>query len=216
MLKKSLMALVLSSMAVAASAHELWIERDGNGPVRVYVGHAEGHPDKGESVAKLEANTKVFTTDAKQLAKLAVKEDHLEATVATQGDARMVNDLVWNPWKTKEGGYQAAIFTARAGRTDTKAVLDFELVPVAANGNTFTLVYKGKPLAEADVNVISPEKWTKTFTTDSEGRITLPIKEKGRFILVGAHNVDADKGTEVAGQKVDKLSYTTALSFVAE
>lgn len=215
MLKKSLIALVLSSIAVAASAHELWIERDGQGPVRVYVGHAEGEPDKGESVAKLEANTAVFTTDNKQLAALAVKEDHLEARLATQGDARMVNDLVWKPWKTKDGEFQAAVFYARAGRTDTNAVVDFEFVPLAANSDTFTLIYKGKPLADIEINVISPEKWTKTLTTDAQGRVTVPVKEKGRFILVGGHTVAADKDTEIAGQKVDKLLYTTALSFVA-
>lgn len=216
MFSKTLLALVLSSVAVASSAHELWIERDGNGPVRVYVGHAEGEPDSGASVAKLEANTKVFTTDVKKVANLSVKNDHLEAAVSEKGDARMVNDLVWKPWKTKDGQYQAAIFNARAGRTEARGLLDFEVVPVAANSDTFTLLFKGKPLAEAEINAISPDKWTKEITTDADGKFTVPFSGKGRFILVGEHTVDADKGTEVAGQKVDKLFYVTTLSVVIE
>lgn len=216
MLKKSLLALLLSSVVVAAHAHELWIERDGNGLVRVYLGHAEGEPDKGEAVAKLQAHTRVFATDKNQPAEVSVKDDHLEAKLATPGDARMINELVWNPWQTDKGDYQAAIYHARAGRSETRALLDFELVPVTANGNSFTLLYKGKPLADTGVNVIGPDKWTKTFTTDADGKITLPERGKGRFVLVGSHEVAAAKGTEIAGQKVDRLLHTTALSFVAE
>lgn len=214
MLKKSLLSLLLASFAVSVSAHQIWIERDGSAAARIYVGDADGQSDSGDDVAKLKTATQVFTTDPAQRAALAVKKDHLEADVKGAGDVRLVNDLVWEPWKNREGKYEAAIFNARAGRSETAAKLDFELVPTAANGNVFTLTFKGKPLAGKEVTVINPEKWSKRFQTDKEGRITVPSGDKGRFVLVGHHQVAAD--TEIAGRKVEKLSYITTLSFVAQ
>ena len=216
MFKKSLLILALASAALGAQAHQVWLERDAAGPVRVYVGDADDAHDTGEPVAKLAATTQVFTTDRKSLAQLAVKEDYLEAAVSGAADVRLYNDQVFKPWKGRDGKFQAAVFTSRAGRSDTQAVLDFELVPVTANGNTFTLLFKGQPQADKKVTVVTPDKWTKGFKTDKAGRIEVPVKDKGRYILIGAHEAPAVGEVEIAGQKVEKLGYTTTLSFVAQ
>ena len=216
MFKKSIATLAIASAALGAQAHQLWLERDASGPVRVYVGDADDAADRGDEVAKLAATTQVFTTDRKSLARFSVKDDHLEAAVAGTADVRLYNDQVWKPWKARDGKLQAAVFTARAGRSDPSAVLDFELVPVTANGNSFTLLFRGQPQVDAKVTVITPDKWSKGFKTDKAGRIEVPVTGKGRYILVGAHTADAVGDVLVAGQKVDKLSYTTTLSFVAQ
>ena len=213
-MKKTLLTLLLSSFFAAASAHQVWLERDGDGPARVYVGDADSQPDRGDEVAKLKNTTHVFTGDPKQRTALTVKDDHLDAAVKGAGDVRLINDQVWEPWKNRDGKYEAAIFNARAGRSETKAMLDFELVPVAANSNVFTLTFKGKPVADKNVTVVNPEKWSKHFKTDKAGRIDVPVEAKGRYILISQHQVAAD--TELAGKKVEKLSYTATLSFVAE
>lgn len=215
MFKKSLFALSLVSAALSAQAHQLWVERDASGPVRVYVGDADAEHDRGEEVAKLAATTQVFTTDRAQTARLSVKDDHLEAAVAAPGDVRLFNDQVWKPWKNKDGQFQAAVFNARAGRAETRAVLDYELVPVAPHSNTFTLVFKGQPLAGKSVTVITPGKWSKGFKTDAAGRFDVPVKDKGRYVLVSAHEAEAVGNVEIAGQKVNKLGYTATLTFVA-
>ena len=215
-IQKTLLALAASTLTLSATAHQLWLERDATGPVRVYVGDADSEHDKGAEVARLAATTQVFTTDRAQTAKLAVKEEFLEADVAAPGDVRLFNDQVWKPWKAKDGNFQAAVFNARAGRTETRAVLDYELVPVAAGGNTFTLVFKGQPLANKSVTVITPDKWTKGFKTDAAGRIDVPVSGKGRYVLVSSHEVPATGDVVIAGQKVAKLGYTTTLTFVAQ
>lgn len=214
MIKKSLALLALSSFALAASAHQVWIERDATGPAKVYVGDVDGERDHGDDVAKLAATTQVFTKDVKQLAKLSVKPEYLEAAVTDAGDVRLINDQVWKPWKNKDGQLQAAVFNSRAGRTETNAALDFELVPVKANGNVFTLTFKGQPVADKKVTVVNPDQWTKGFKTNKDGRIEVSAKEKGRYILMSNHEVKGDY--EIAGEKVQKLSYTTTLSFVAK
>ena len=202
MFKKTLLAFAASTLALSATAHQLWLERDATGPVRVYVGDADSAHDKGAEVAKLAATTQVFTTDRAQTAKLTAKEEFLEADVAAAGDVRLFNDQVWKTWKTKDGSFQA--------------VLDYELVPVAAGGNTFTLVFKGQPLANKSVTVITPDKWTKGFKTDAAGRIDVPVSGKGRYVLVSSHEVPATGDVVIAGKKVAKLGYTTTLTFVAQ
>ncbi len=214
MIKKSLATLLLSTFALGASAHQVWVERDATGPAKVYVGDVDGDRDHGDDVAKLAATTKVFGKDAKQLAKVAVKHDYLEADVTGAGDVRLINDQVWKPWKNKDGQLQAAVFNSRAGRSETTGVLDYELIPVKANGNVFTLTFKGQPVADKKVTVVNPEQWTKGFKTDKDGRIEISGKEKGRYILMSSHEVKGDY--EIAGEKVQKLSYTTTLSFVAK
>lgn len=216
MFKHTLLALALTATTAGAYAHQLWIERDASGPARVYVGDADDAPDRGEEVAKLAATTRVFTGERGEPAKLTAKDDHLEAAVSGSGDVRMFNDQVWKPWKTKDGKFQAAIFNGRAGRTETRAAQDFELVPVRANGNTFTLLFKGQPMADTKVTVVTPTKWVKGFKTDKAGRVEVPVREKGRYVLISAHNTDATGNLEIAGQKVDKLSYTATLTFVAQ
>ena len=213
MFKKSLLALSMASLAFAASAHQVWLERDSAGPVRVYVGDADDAPDTGKEVAGLATTTQVFTTDRKTPAALVVKRDHLEAAVVTAGDVRLYNDQVWKPWKAKDGTFQAAVFNARTGRTDTTAVLDFELVPVEPNGNTFTATFKGQALAGKTVTAVNPGKWTKRLKTDAQGRITVPVDDKGRYVLVSEHEAPADQ--EIAGQKVQKIGYYATLSFTA-
>lgn len=214
MIKKTLATMLLSSFAIAASAHQVWLERDGSGPAKVYVGDVDGERDHGDDVAKLAATTQVFGKDSKQPAKLTTKNEYLEAAVTGAGDVRLIADQVWKPWKNKDGQMQAAVFNSRAGRTETTAALDFELVPMKANGNVFTLTFKGQPVADKKVNVINPEKWVKGFMTDKDGHITVPVQGKGRYILMSSHDLKGD--LEVAGEKVQKVSYTTTLSFVAK
>jgi len=206
----------LSLWALSAQAHQIWLERDAAGPTRIYVGDADDAADSGTEVAKLAPNTQVFSGDHKELGKLVVTEDHLEITPTINGDLRLINNLVWQPWKTKEGLTKAAVFTARVGRNETRAVTDYELVPIAANSNQFTLVFKGQPVADKRVTVVSPYKWTKNLKTDKAGRVDVPVRDKGRYVLISTHDADAAGEVEIGGQKIQKLGYTTTLSFIAE
>ncbi len=47
----------------------------------------------------------------------------------------------------EKGGATKTIYYAKAGRSETAAKLDLELVPTEANGNTFVLIFLGAPLA---------------------------------------------------------------------
>ncbi|WP_164107958.1 DUF4198 domain-containing protein, partial [Serratia marcescens] len=67
--------------------------------------------------------------------------------------------------------------------TETGHALDLELVPVAANGDTFTLLFRGKPLAHAKLSIITPDRWQKQFATDGAGQVTVPRLGAGRYLV---------------------------------
>lgn len=90
--------------------------------------------------------------------------------------------------------------------------MPLEIVPTAAGANSFTLVRDGKPLAGVKVTAISPDKWSKGFVTDAQGRVTLPIKEKGRYILTATQEEKGD--LSLRGAKVATLYNIATLTFV--
>ncbi len=214
MLKKSLLAVLVGALPFTASAHEIWLEREGTGTVRAYVGDVTGERDKGEDIAKLVKTTRLFAADPAKTVPVTAHPDHLAAEIDGAGDIRLFNDQVWEPWKGEDGTYEAAAFQAKEGRTETKAVFDLELVPVAADSDSFTLTFKGEPLADTRVTVVNPELWEKSFKTDAEGRIAVPVKDKGRYVLIARHEVPSD--VEIAGKKVARLQHIASVSFVAE
>ena len=213
MLKMFAATALLAAAATSASAHEIWLERHGDA-VRVYVGDATGERDSGETLAKLASTSRLFGEDRGGAISVTAQAEYLTATFAGHGDLRYYNDQVWAPWKAKDGVTEAAAFQARAGRKDSRAVHDFELVPVQGAGDRFTLMFKGQPMAQTGVTIINPELWEKTIKTDAIGRLTVPVSAKGQYILVARHTAPAE--VEIAGQKVARLQHVASLSFVAD
>ena len=110
---------------------------------------------------------------------LSVENDHLEAKVDGNDDVRAVNDQVRNPWENDKGEVTAALMPARWGRTETKAEMDLELVPEKANGDRFTLLFKGQPLADNDVMLITPKNKAQQLKTDDKGLVELTLDAPG-------------------------------------
>lgn len=213
MLKRALASLLLAAIATSASAHEIWLEREGDA-VRAYVGDATGERDQGEGIAKLVTTSKLFVGDRSRTIPVTAQPDHLAASVSAAGDLRYYNDQVWAPWKSDDGVLVAAAFQAKAGRSETRAVHDFELAPIAPGSDSFTLLFKGQPLAGKGVTIVNPGLWEKTIKTDAAGRLTVPVAAKGRYILVARHEAPANLA--IAGQTVAKLQHVASLTFVAD
>jgi len=193
-----------------AQAHEVWIERDGTGPARIYLGEpAMELPEGGDPEFE---NLKAPRLLGGSKAAIVRKAGYLEVA-APAGDVRAQDDAVFKPWGAddkKEG----IVYYARAGRAEPRAVMPFEIAPVTAGGNTFTLVRDGKPVAGADVTVISPEKWSKTFKTGHDGTLTVPMLGKGRYLLTASHKEEGSFDTSLG--KVAVLYRTATTTFVAE
>lgn len=206
----ALAAVSLLAAATAAQAHEIWIERDGAGPARIYLGEPESPlPEGGDpEFDKLKAPKLVPASTAPQ----ARKAGYIEVA-APAGDVRATDNNVFASWGP-EGKKQNIVYYARAGRSEAKAVLPLEIAPVTANGDRFVVTRDGKPVADADITVISPDKWTRSIKTDAQGAATVPLLGKGRYLLTTSQK---DEGEfDAPGGKVAVLHRTATTTFVVD
>lgn len=202
--------MLLAVLAPAAQAHEVWIERDGAGPARIYLGEpAEPLPAGGDPEFDHLKAPKLIPAST---ATMARKAGYLEVAVPA-GDVRAHDDSVFQPWG-EEGKKEAVAYYARAGRADARAVMPFEIAPVRAGGDSFVVVRDGKPVADAAVTVISPDKWTKSIKTDAKGAVTVPMLGKGRYLLTASQKDEGAFDTSVG--KVAVLHRIATTSFVVD
>lgn len=207
-----MLALVLAlTLPAVAQAHEVWIERDAAGPVRIYLGEpAEPMPAGGDPEFKRLVAPKFVGTSATRTDRRA---GYIEAVVPAKGDLRVTDDTVFAPWGA-DGAKEAVIYYARAGRSDTATAMTYEIAPLTADGNRFALMQGGKPVADAKVTVVSPDKWTKVLTADANGIVTVPVRGSGRYLLSATKEETGQ--LQVPAGPVAKIYHTATTTFVAK
>ncbi len=213
-MKKTFAALMaFGFLASPATAHEVWIERDGNAPARIYLGEpAEAVPESGDpEFPKLKTPT-LFAESRERPARLVRRANHIEAAVSTTGDVRLVDENVFEPWAGEDGKLKGVVYHARAGRTETRHALDLEIVPVTANGNSFAVLWQGKPLPGAKLTMIDPDRWSKTYVADGKGVITAPARGNGRYLLSTSNDVAGER--VLSGKTVASTVHVSTLTFV--
>jgi hypothetical protein len=141
-------------------------------------------------------------------------ENNLEITVKGRGDVRFVDSSVPPREDKEKGGATKTIYYAKAGRAETAAKLDLELVPTTANGNTIVLFFFVAPLPKAEITIIGPPKWEKPLVTDEQGRVTLPTPWAGRYVLEVTHFDNKPGGS--GNEKFNRTRHISSLSFVAQ
>lgn len=204
--------LAATVLTAPAAAHEVWVERDGAGAARIYLGEpAEPVPAAGDPELHRLKTPLVFLSDPARPAATVRRANHLEAALGAAGDVRVRDDNIFAPWES-DGVTTGAIFYARAGRSDGAAKLDLELVPVRAGADEFTVQFRGRPVAGAKVNMITPDHWQKSVEADAGGRVAVPDMGKGRYVLAVSHSENA--AGVVAGKPVGKLQHISTLTFV--
>ena len=202
-LRKSplVLTLILGLASTLVSAHEVWLERDANGPVRVYLGEP-GEPDSGDAIDTLQGSI-VFTDSKKQPLAIMQQDNHWLAQTTDATDVRLFTTSVWEPWeigapswwqfwKDDQPNLQGAVLEAKVGRQETQAKLNFEFVPTQANGQTFTAYFQGSALSHQSVEVRSPSGDTTEITTDEKGQFMVTTNESGRYLVSSVHSVDVE------------------------
>lgn len=208
-MKKLMIAALALSVAGAAQAHEVWVERGANGKAQIWLAEPEKPiPEGGDpAFASLKAPKLIPASTAAQTRGPGYIEVAMPA-----GDVRVWDDNVFQPW-TEDGKAAGAVYYARSGRSETKAVLPVEIVPVTAGGSRFTLTRNGKPVADHEVTVVSPERWMLVQKTDAKGEFDVPTRENGRYIVKAELTEEGD--FTLPGGKVAILNHITTTSFVA-
>lgn len=207
-MKKLIVAALALSVAGAAQAHEVWIERGANGKAQIWLGEPERplHQGGDPAFASLKAPRLVPASSAAQTR----GPGYIEVDVPA-GDVRAWDDNVFKPW-TEDGKAAGVVYYARAGRAETRSAMPFEIVPATANGTKFTVLRDGKPVADKEVTIVSPQRWMLVQKTDANGQFDAPVRESGRYILK-AEAKDEGDFTTGAG-KVALLTHVTTTSFV--
>ncbi|MCY1193826.1 hypothetical protein D9M72_51090 [compost metagenome] len=202
---RTLAAIALLGTAGAAQAHFVWLERSAEGPAKAYFGEwADDLREKRDGLlGKIMVSPIVTGADGKALKASGEGADFIEFATAGKGDVRLRQ-----PYQFKDTLVQ---YGAKAGREDTAAKLDLELVPAAAGANAFVLQFQGKPLPKTEVTVFGPPKWEKRFWSDENGRIEITTPWPGQYVLEAAHV--EEKAGEADGKSYAKIRYVSTLTF---
>ncbi|WP_407713378.1 hypothetical protein ACJJWD_14915 [Comamonas testosteroni] len=180
-----------------AQAEYLWVQPEG-AEVRAYVG--ELHRPLEKLPALLEP--KAMQADGKLLPAQAA----INHIVVPQP----VSDLRFTATGFDDG--VLTYYQARYGRQGIKALNDLELVPTQADGNTFRLMFKGRPVAASQVNVETGEGWRRSLAPSKDGTVSFTPSFPGLYVLEVSARVN-DAAVTVGGRKYHDVRYTATLSF---
>lgn len=202
--------LLAGALITPATAHMVWLERDGP-TVQLFFGEpAENLRERVGAHLDVIASPRLIGAAAP----LSRQADHVAFGPLPPGDVR-AEEAGYAPWADRAaGGRTRTVFLAREGRAETRAALDLELVPAAAGGEAFTLLFRGTPLPRAKVELIGPPGWTKELRTDAEGRVSLPTPWAGRYVAEVQHTDQQPGGAGDAAY--NRTNYVSTLSFTSE
>jgi len=210
-------AIAALSFAGSASAHHLWVEADGQG-AKLYFGEFEGNlreaspglldrftplPEAkvvgaaGAQPLKLEKSPSAFVLSGPIAAGDSIVAEQARVTERKQAD-KAIRTL----------GRLAARYVPDFA--ERAPVLTLDIVPTGKPG-AFRVVYDGKPLAKAKLELIAESGWKREFHTDEHGAVAVGLPWRGAYVIEVEHN-DAAGGGEGAGA-YDRKRFVTALSF---
>ena len=211
-MKTLLYLFITLAFSSQALAHNLWLERDGNGPARVYFGHYDSQVLE-KTGGRLDVIKAEDIVPDGILQGQRRRTDYIELNITTPGDVALVEAM--NPRKSRTAEeIIRTIFLARSGRSHTEKMLPLDLVAQEPNGHSFTLLLDGAPVSASEISVYDPDLQKQTYTTDKDGQVTLDIKKTGRYLVLASAVVD--EAGNVNDLPYDKVRYSFSLSFVVE
>ncbi|MDB5416430.1 MAG: hypothetical protein JWR10_4765 [Rubritepida sp.] len=214
-LTAAILAAIAITFSLAASAHQVWLEREGD-TARVYFGEpVENVRERSGALLDRIASPRLAGSDAAPLP-LQRREDHVAITLpAGTGDVWVIEDGLQPFGRPGASDRTKAVMLAREGRSETRQVLELELVPVVAGGNEFTLMLRGEPVPRAEVTLVAPPRWERKLRTDLQGRVRFETPWAGRYVAEAIYLDNRSGGSGEASYA--RLRYVSTLSFtVAE
>jgi uncharacterized GH25 family protein len=203
--------IVLFAIATSSNAHFVFVTPDARNPEKALVVFSdELAPDRNVDIAKI-AGIKLQMRDA------AGKDSPLTATrdanalaVNVPGKGRRIVFGSIDYGVLQRGDDKPFMLRyhpkAILGATDSSKIgekLPVEVVAILANGKVrFQVLAKGKPLADAEVNVIMAGDKKEKLMTDKEG-LTTAIEAKGKMGVWTKASTNASG--EIDGKKYEEI-----------
>ncbi|HTG24798.1 MAG TPA: cobalt ABC transporter substrate-binding protein, partial [Reyranella sp.] len=191
-----LAALLALSFIGAASAHSLWLERQGDG-LRLYFGEFEENLREASPglLDRLSPQAKVAVAGDK-----ALKVDKTAGFFTVAGTVSADDSVVAEDVRIAERRTAEKV-TRVLARLGARYVADFkerppvntlDVVPAGKPG-AFKVFYQGKPLAKAKLELIAESGWKREFKTDEQGAVEAQLPWRGTYVIEVQHT-DATPG----------------------
>jgi hypothetical protein len=200
-----------------AGAHHLWVEVDASGP-KIYFGEfgenlreaSPGALDKLQPTAGIAASSGNRPLDVRKTADGFAVSGRIEAA-----DSIVAEDLRYPVFEhTRDGTKTRSIYRPAAryvpDRVPRAATLELDVVPVA--DGKYHVAFKGKPLAKAKVEVITPSGWARELRTGEDGSFEVSLPWRGIHVLE-VHHTDRTPGRR-GEEAYDVVNYVTSLTVV--
>src|SRR5882757_1067721 len=211
-----LAALLALSFIGAASAHSLWLERQGDG-LRLYFGEFDENLREASPglLDRLSPQAKVAVAGEGDK---ALKVDKMAGFFTVAGVVSVDDSVVAEDVRIAERRTAEKV-TRVLARLGARYVADFkERLPVntldvvpAGKPGAFKVFYQGKPLAKAKRELIAESGWKREFKTDEQGAVEVPLPWRGTYVIEVQHT-DATPG-KLGEEAYDTLRCASTLSF---
>ncbi|MCD0505541.1 hypothetical protein [Bordetella petrii] len=194
-------------MPSAWAAPYVWVTTDGT-TAKAHVG--ELIPPTQDSPLPDLKEPQAALADGKEIAAQPDGQGYdLALPAEASGDVRFTA-------KSLDGKNELTLFSAKAGRSETKPVSDLELVPTEPGGSDFRLLWKGKPVDNAVVSVQTSAGWRRTLRAGPDGTVSLASPEypqlfPSTYVLTASVKVNDEMKFE--GKSYQPVRYTATLAF---
>lgn len=217
---KTIRAALIGGMLLSAGgaqAHYLWLEAD-EGGMRVYYGEAEaGVREKSPGKLDIMGVPRVFVpASGSHSAALTVSRNPGYFAVADVGKAdailvteesASVRDLSKSGLGMTKANYYARYGQPNKPASETALVFDV----VGYEPNRLTVLYRGRPLKDAKVEVVAPNTWVQEHKTDAKGVVHINTPWRGQYVVHVLH-IDPIPGA-FEGKRYDTLRNHFTYSF---
>jgi uncharacterized GH25 family protein len=212
--------------AAPAHAHQIWIEQDARGGARLFFGEF-GANLREDSPGLLDKFTALVVRLLSAKGERAVTATRTATAFTLDGRAAAGESLVaeetgYPGWEDKSSGKVVRSVWTPAARfvpdfRAQAAVLTLDVVPTGKDGE-IQVVFRGKPLAGAEVEIVAQSGWQRTIESDAEGRVKVALPWKGPYLIV-VHHEDRTAGKRKGpkgDEAYDVASFVTTLSFAVK
>jgi hypothetical protein len=185
-------AFVLSAVSSAASAHFLWIEPAEDG-AQMYYGEFEENLREA-SPGLLDRLTPLPEARIAGAEGPALTVQKTPSAFALKGKVVATDSIVAQQARVTERK-QGEKTTRTLGRLAARAIPDWNERPAvlaldvlpAGKPGAIRVVYEGKPLPKAKLEVIAQSGWKREYQTDDHGAVEVALPWRGAYVIEVQH-----------------------------
>ncbi len=221
---------LLLSAGTTAQAHQFWYEKAGGDTLTLRYGELDKNMHEvspGGLDRMVNLTTTLYSPKGERKIPLAKSRDRLDLPAGLKpgkDDSLVSVDLEYPMHDIQRNGESKHNFWIPATRwvgdfRKREPVLTLDIVPTGerkGDEQEFRVTYLGEPLAGETVKVSVPSGWTKTATTDTDGKFHAALPWSGDY-SINLYFIDDVEGVRKLAGRPDEAyqteGYNTTLSF---